>query len=323
MKTFPIKVEKATPMNFKFVNWKIHNVCNLNCSFCGVQHKDGSNRWFTPDQYKEYTDKIIKAAAGEKIWIQINGGEPTLYPDLINLLAYIKSQGAYTILTSNGTRTIRWWNELKEAKVLDQLFLTYHSEQFPNYRHFSEVVNLFHDEPVSVLSLITHDKTRIDQAFIAYNHLQQNTGVRVLLKAMDIYDYDIYSLYSPEQLEFLKKGSDIGQLAGKVESTVPIDFRLNSSLRVINNIREEKIVESEQLKKDQENCFLGWECALGHKTLRIDYDKVYLGVCEVGGYQKLSDTISFSTTPEICPRRNCPCSFDLLSTKTLPIRNSP
>ena len=41
MKIFPIKVEKAIPTDQKFIEWKIHNVCNHDCSFCGnIKTKD-------------------------------------------------------------------------------------------------------------------------------------------------------------------------------------------------------------------------------------------------------------------------------------------
>ena len=81
MKIFPIKVEKAIPTDQKFIEWKLHNVCNHNCSFCGSRHKDGSQRWFSLEKYKEYTDKLVQACGDSPFWIQITGGEPTLFPD--------------------------------------------------------------------------------------------------------------------------------------------------------------------------------------------------------------------------------------------------
>jgi len=162
MKIFPIKVEKATQVDYKFIEWKIHNVCNHNCSFCGSQHKDGSQRWFSLEKYKEYTDKLVEACGDSPFWIQITGGEPTLYPDLIPLLAYMKSKGAMISMISNGSRTIRWWKELQEENIIDYLFLTYHSEQTDNYQHIEEVINLFHNQPTEVICLLTHVYDTLD-----------------------------------------------------------------------------------------------------------------------------------------------------------------
>ena len=54
MKIFPIKVERSKPLAYKLIEWKLHNVCNHNCSFCGPAHKDGSVRWLTLEKYKLY-----------------------------------------------------------------------------------------------------------------------------------------------------------------------------------------------------------------------------------------------------------------------------
>ena len=112
----PIKLEKLITPRFKYIEWKLHNVCNYDCSFCGEEHKDGSNRWKDLDTYKMYVDKLVAAAGDMPLWIQFTGGEPTLYPKLIELFQYMKSKGVYTGMVTNGTRTLRWWEEFKESK---------------------------------------------------------------------------------------------------------------------------------------------------------------------------------------------------------------
>ena len=171
----PIKVEKAVKSECKFVEWKIHNVCNHNCSFCGLENKDGSQRWYSLETYQEYTDKIVDSCNGEPFWIQITGGEPTLFPELIELIKYIKQKGGYTSLISNGTRTLRWWNELKESKSLDQLYITYHSEQTSDYQHIVDVLNVFHNDPTETICLITHVITTVDLAFEASDYIKNHT----------------------------------------------------------------------------------------------------------------------------------------------------
>lgn len=117
MKIFPIKVEKLIPKTYRFIEWKIHNVCNYNCSFCPSRHKNGSQRWFSLDQYKSYIDKLYHLCEGAPYWIQFTGGEPTLFPKLIELCQYIKSKNGLVSLISNGSRTLRWWEELKKANA--------------------------------------------------------------------------------------------------------------------------------------------------------------------------------------------------------------
>ena len=320
MKTFPIKVEKAVVTDQKFIEWKIHNVCNHDCSFCGAQHKDGSQRWFSLEKYKEYTDKLVASCNGSPFWIQITGGEPTLYPELLPLLQYMKEKGAMISLLSNGSRTLRWWKELRDANVLDYLFITYHSEQTNDYQHITDVLTLFHDTQLEVICLITHSLTSLDRAFEAREYLVANTGVVVLLKSM-VFKFDIYKFYTTDQLDKLKKyGWEYGALREtKGKSTLPAHHRINNTLKITNNINESAIVDPQMLMKNQQNKFLNWECAIGDNNMRVDHDIIYRGVCEVGGKRHLDDTvIGFTTDYVRCTSPQCYCGTDMIATKILP-----
>lgn len=319
MKVFPIRVEKSVTTDYKFIEWKIHNVCNHDCSFCGSRHKDGSQRWFTLEKYKEYTDKLVNSCNGHPFWIQITGGEPTLFPDLIPLMQYMKSRGAMISLNSNGSRTIRWWEELQQAKVLDFLFLTYHSEQTDDYQHVTKVANLFHDDPIEVVCLITHVTNTVDKAFEAQQYLSENTGAIITLKAM-VVSYDIYSMYTKEQLAKLKAENWIpGKKRGsKAKSLIDPKYKINNSLRITNNDGTSFVVDPQFLMKEQKNTFTGWDCNIGAANMRIDHDIIFRGVCEQGEKRSLYDDISFTDNYIPCASSQCFCGTDMAATKILP-----
>lgn len=322
MKIFPIKVEKAIPTDQKFIEWKIHNVCNHDCSFCGNRHKDGSQRWFTLEKYKEYTDKLVEACGDSPFWIQITGGEPTLFPDLIPLLEYMKSKGARLSMISNGTRTIRWWKELQEAKLLDYLFITYHSEQTDNYKHITEILNLFNDDPIEVICLITHSMNSIDKAFEANEYIVENTGAVVTLKSMVFGEFDIYECYTAEQLAKLKQKNWVhGKLRkNKAASTIPDQYKINHTLKITYNKNNTSInIDPQLLMKNKMNKFFNWDCNIGSNNMRVDYDVVYRGVCEVGGSRHLEDPkIEFTNDYLKCTSQQCYCGTDMIATKILP-----
>ena len=322
MKIFPIKVEKAIPTDQKFIEWKIHNVCNHDCSFCGSRHKDGSQRWLTLEKYKEYTDKLVEACGDKPFWIQITGGEPTLFPDLLPLLEYMKSKGARLSMISNGTRTIRWWKELQEAHLLDYLFLTYHSEQTNDYQHIAEIINLFHNDPVEVICLATHAINTLDKAFEATDYIVENTGALVTLKSMVFGDFDIYKLYSSAQLTKLKKNNWVH---GKLRNTktllpIPEQYKINHTLKLTYNKNNTSInIDPQMLMKTQLNKFLNWDCDIGSTNMRVDYDIIYRGVCEVGGSSHLDDPVLKFTDDYIkCTQEQCVCGTDMIATKLLP-----
>jgi len=311
----PIKVEKAVKSESKFVEWKIHNVCNHNCSFCGLENKDGSQRWYSLEAYKEYTDKIIDSCDGQPFWIQITGGEPTLFPELIELIKYIKQKGGYTSLISNGTRTLRWWNELKESQSLDQLYITYHSEQTDDYQHVVDVLNIFHSEPTETLCLITHVINTVDLAFEASDYIKNHTGSIVVVKAMMLAS-DIYSEYSDEQLNKLKQlngiTSDLRKT--KVKYNVPESHSsTNNNILITYSDNSTEIKNPQTLLKQRENNFFGWQCDAGRNFIRVDGNVPYRGVCGINGPQtELKFTDDFVT----CDKTKCFCVTDLISTKT-------
>ena len=317
-KVIPIRVQKLIPQQYKFIEWKIHNVCNYNCSFCEPRHKDGSTKWLSLEKYKEYTDKLISITNSNSVWFQITGGEPTLYPHLIDLLKYIKSKGVYISLISNGSRTLRYWSELRQENVVDNLIITYHSEMTENYKHVTEVLNLFLDEPIDTICLITHTQFTLNKALIASKYIIENTGSYITPKAMYISDYNIYDTYSTDELEILKSTNSVkGHLFNsKRKSTIPFLNKINHMLKVTYSDGSSKSIDPQILMKNQENNYKDWSCAIGHNTMRIDSDVIYRGVCEMGDTQSLNDVnIRFAKDYVKCGLTWCFCNTDIIAEK--------
>ena len=319
----PIKLEKLVTPKFKFIEWKLHNVCNYDCSFCGEEHKNGSDRWRDLYTYKMYIDKMVSASNGQPLWIQFTGGEPTLYPKLIELLTYIKSKGIHIGIVTNGTRTLRWWEELKESKLLDHLYVTFHPEQKADKEHIAKVLNLFHNEPIKTVCLVTHVIKTVEEAFDAVDYFVENTGALIYSKAMTITAYDIYKLYSVEQLTKLKKQSLFygSKYESKAKTTLPIDMQLNSQLKLTyNDGTFEEIPSAQKLMKDRKNLFKDWKCNIGVDNARIEYGKVYRGICGAGTMIADLDTdvFNFEKDPISCPYNECHCAINLGTYKVSP-----
>jgi organic radical activating enzyme len=317
MNRIPINLEPLIPPKYKVVEWILHNVCNYDCSFCHNDLKSGSMRWKSLEEYKRYTDKLIDACNGSPVWFLIAGGEPTLFPELAELLQYIKSKVAYISLISNGSRTLRWWKELKEYKCLDYLYITCHNEQTHDYEHISQVLNLFHDEQVQTVCMITHTILSINEAISARKYIEENTGTTILFKAMSIKTYDIYSLYNSEQLIEVNKSLTNGvNYLTKVPATFPKEHKMTDLLRLSYDDKSFNIVTPQTLLKTRQNNFLGWQCEVGLNTMHITSDKVYRGVCSVGGLQfTLDDNVKFSDSMIKCTLSQCVCHIDLVTTK--------
>lgn len=317
-KIIPIKVTKTIPWETKYFAWKIHNVCNYSCSFCGLAYRDGSNRWLSLDKYKEVIDKLVRLCENNPFWLMLTGGEPTLYPKLVDLLLYMKSKNIYSQLHSNGSRTIRWWEELKEHQLVDHLHITYHSEMTTDYKHIAEVVNLFHDEPVKVILYVTYVHGTFKLAKEAFEYFKKNTGCVLLLKVMNPgqkYDDLSYSIedriYQKLNLVTYGKLKDTKRINNKVMIDGNVDV-LYSDGNISKNIMPMV------LQKNNQHEFLNWMCNIGKESLIIEYDKVYRGVCQVGESFSIDDDFKFFDNFIKCTVPRCFCHTDLIADKYKP-----
>lgn len=82
------------------VYWSMTRGCNLNCAFCLIDAGKAA-----PDESPELRLALAKELAKERILkVVLTGGEPTILPDLIELISIIRQSGAFIELTTNGTK---------------------------------------------------------------------------------------------------------------------------------------------------------------------------------------------------------------------------
>lgn len=95
------------------ISLRITNMCNLHCKMCGQWGEKGYNKDKLKDDVQrellkkvvplEVYKKMVDDTAHLKPIYYIWGGEPFLYPDLLELTAYIKEKGSVLSLVTNGT----------------------------------------------------------------------------------------------------------------------------------------------------------------------------------------------------------------------------
>src|SRR5208337_571983 len=84
---------------FPSIGLKLTNKCNFNCPFCCEPDKD--QKLFPISNFNEIIIKISKYGTKR---LFITGGDPLLYPDIADLLAYSTSLDFYNLLlTTNGS----------------------------------------------------------------------------------------------------------------------------------------------------------------------------------------------------------------------------
>ena len=99
------------------ISFTITNRCNLKCRMCGQWSKEGYmhqgentlKQEMTLTDWKRLVDECADHNTSS---ILLRGGEPFLFPEIIEFLYYIKSKGMFTSIDTNGTELSRYAEDL-------------------------------------------------------------------------------------------------------------------------------------------------------------------------------------------------------------------
>lgn len=316
MKVFPIKVEPVETRHTNIVEWMISDVCNYDCSFCPSNYKSRAKRFLDLDTYKKTIDKLTKESNGKKIWFKITGGEPTLYSNFIELMSYIKETGNYTYVITNGSRTVRYWEDLRDSGVMDTIAFTYHPEQTSDLKHMIDVVNLFSEAKTLTLVNITCAPKYFTDAIFAYQSFMRKCLTMVNL--LNINDEHGMEKYTIEQQEMFKKYvfAKSFNFGKKVLPDIPENDRYHNGLvKYTYNDNTEKIDHASNFIKRCEDNFLGYDCHSGINALRIEHETVQRAVCGVGERWSIYDESLFVKNSVTCTQSTCHCIMDMMQPK--------
>lgn len=316
----PVKVQTFEEYPYRFVEWKLHDKCNYDCPFCGDENKKGWNGWQDLETNKKIVDSIAAACSDKPFWIQFTGGEPTLYPKFIELLSYMKEKGAMTSIISNGSRTLRWWKQLKEAKVVDLVYITFHSQQKADYKHLAEISDLFIDEETFVIIASTYTKESIDYVLEGLDYLIENTANIITTNAMNIIPYKIgVDTVGKDRFDKLLNEYNISmgkKLPQKKISSIPkqlFPLEVMTTVTYQDGTTENKNVI--QMMKLGENKFHGWDCYAGMDSMNIENGFKFRGGCKRDKTAFDPENLTFFDKPFKCDIADCFCAMDMITRK--------
>ena len=112
--TFGAAVEQASPFRPLMVKIKLTWRCNLACAMCDFWRQDRSTP-LTTELVRRTLDELAELGCKK---VHFSGGEPTLRPDLPDLIAHARKSKLRVTLTTNGTLITR---ELAERLVKARL----------------------------------------------------------------------------------------------------------------------------------------------------------------------------------------------------------
>ena len=119
----PFKPSNGKGDALQLVGMRITDMCNLRCHSCGQwgdngyllgqSLKDLKKREVPVEYYKALVDQVLEAGH-RPIWY-IWGGEPMMYPGLMELLHYIHDKGMPISLVTNGTKVAEHAEDILEC----------------------------------------------------------------------------------------------------------------------------------------------------------------------------------------------------------------
>ncbi len=122
----PVAVEPNFPIPFQIL-WDLGRRCNYDCSYCwpAVHNRDAPHK--SLEVMQAIADKLISKWAGNgRIRWNFGGGEPTLNPDFLPFLEYLRNHNQWVLVTTNGSRPRSYWK--KAIEYINSVNLSVHFE---------------------------------------------------------------------------------------------------------------------------------------------------------------------------------------------------
>lgn len=313
MKNSYIKLVHSNPSHNDWfvVNWCLGNTCNFKCSYCPTGLHDGSIKWPDYEVIISFIDKVMDQVSPKKVYFEFTGGEVTLYRDFIKVCQHITSKNAKVGIISNGSRTLRWWEENKQ--YFDHVCLSFHPE-FTEVNHFSEVVKILSNDVRTHVNIMM-SPSKFDYCYAVANNIKNIGNISMALQPL-IHDFgDTLFDYTEEQKMIFQQQHDL--IIKHIKFTKSFDY-YRGAMKMINADNTATVSSPQRLISNNSNNWNGWECYIGVEQIIVDkYGEIFRGWCKVGDKigNILDPNLQIPNKPVICNKTMCHCNFDIMSTK--------
>ena len=313
MKHTYIKLEhsNATHSDWFVVNWCLGNSCNYECSYCPSSLHDGTKRWPDPQVIKDFIVKVKNHHAEKNIYFEFTGGEVTTYKHFTEICQFCSELGVKVGLISNGSRTLRYWEENKH--FFDHVCLSFHPEH-TDEDHFIKVINLLHNDVRTHVNIMMSPE-KFDHCYAVANKVKNLGNISMALQPL-IHDFgDTLFDYNDFQKKIFDKQHEL--ITKHIKFTKSFDY-YRGAMRIVNEDKTSHVSSAHRFISENTNDWSGWKCYAGVEQLIVDMDgSIYRGWCKVGNaIGNIEDAnISLPSDPITCTKTMCHCNFDIMSTK--------
>lgn len=303
--------------------WMLHNHCNHRCSYCDKSNWGGDHPWPKIDDAFRFFETVLRHYNDRRITVSFSGGEPTLWPDLVKLVMWLRERDITVGMTSNGTKGPEFFQTI--SPMLQWLSLSFHP-QFTEPNRFTETVIAAQSTPHLTVRLMMPPERRLWNRSYAFGE-KLKTLTSFLRPVIAEYVPIVDGFASPnarpiryedDQTQRFEQASfQLGPSSPSPKGTPIADVEggiIGSPIRFIP-------LDPNQLITRNENNFFGWRCEIGREQLFIDsMGRILRAGCGVGGLVgHITDSEFFFPTSSVrCDKVFCHCLTDVLATKASP-----
>jgi MoaA/NifB/PqqE/SkfB family radical SAM enzyme len=293
------------------VNWCLGNTCNYECSYCPSALHNGSLKWPEPNVIKNFIARIKDHYFHKNIYFEFTGGEVTLYRHFIEICQYCTDLGIKVGFISNGSRTIRWWEENKQ--FFDHVCLSYHPEHADD-KHFIEVVKTINNDVRTHVNIMMSPE-KFDHCFEVADKIKDLGNISMALQPLIVDFGDQLYEYNDFQKKIFDKQHEL--ISKHIKFTKTFDY-YRGAMRVVYPDGTSQVSSAHRFIGLKGNDWSGWNCYAGVEQLIVDMDgSIHRGWCKEGGaIGKIDDAeINLPSEPVVCTKNMCHCNFDIMCTK--------
>jgi len=271
--------------------------------------------------------------------LKVGGGEPTLWRDLGYFIETLKKKhDIYFTVISNGSRTLRWWQQY--GYLIDNATLSYHVAQ-ADVDHMIAVADILYQLGKKTSVQVLMDPYLWDESVAALDRMKLSKH-RWFITASEVIETEpvIYGTipivdankksYTPEQRKYFKHA--LKRIPGwtwiikNVKLLLGGEIKLYESTAYLNDGTTMK-AQPETYIANGWNKFQGWSCNIGLESVYIHWNGDVVGSCQERLYgldychNILDQDFISQFHPElksvVCHRTDCYCGTETHISKQL------
>jgi organic radical activating enzyme len=319
------KLVAIWPEDGKFASftWQVSDVCNYKCTYCNPGNYGANHKNTDTDQYIKVLDKLIqnfKKQDYKYFKFFFSGGEPTIWPPLIEICKYIRSTVEHSTIAvnTNLSRSPDWWK--KNYVYFDDVVASFHIEgcnqdiylqnvDFLQYRlNYLACRILMHDKRFQeVVDFSEKLKIFLNNGIIEYAALFEELSPHA---GMHFYEDEWKREFIKNNSYFRKREIDFSFLNNTNKAYCEA-FYSNGEKQTLNATR---------LISAGENNFQNWKCWINDSIFINPAGDIQLASCKmaknIGNIHR--DEILLESEPVNCALKSCGCGTDINIRKVRP-----